>query len=155
MAEYIDSDHVQDIADEYGLSWTATGTQADQAIARARLFLDALPWEGKKTDNRNQERQWPRTGVYDRDGFWVDQAVVPTEIKDANALLAIVEAANPGTLHPQVTTGELVKSVTAGDVQVVFRDAGGPSSARPIVTRAMDMLEPLRARRNPFALERG
>jgi hypothetical protein len=157
MTEYIDASDVSAVAIEYGLTWpgSADGTEQTQAIARARLFLDAINWEGRKTDGRDQERQWPRVGVYDRDGYWVDSNAVPSEIKDANALLAIVEAANPGTLHPQVTTGQLVKSVTAGEVQVEFRDTGGVSSARPVITRALDMLEPLMARQNPFALERG
>lgn len=155
VAEYIDATFLQATADEFGLALSGTAAEKLQAIKRARLYLDAQPWEGRKTGGRDQVEQWPRAGVYDRDGYHVGTQEIPREIKLGNALLAIVEQSSPGALSPQVTLSQLVQSVGAGPASVRFRDAKGPSSARPIVTTAVDALAPLGARRNPLAMSRG
>lgn len=154
MPEYIDEAYVVALADEYGLTFNDNGPDADADIVRARVFLDAMNWQGRKTGGRDQREQWPRVGVYDRDGYPVDSTTVPPEIKDANAILAIVEQDN-SVLEPVVTTSELVESVKAGDVTIKFRTPNGWRDARPIVTRMMDILAPLAGKRNPFKLRRG
>ena len=155
MAEYIDAAYVATIATKYGLTWSPSGDAGTQAIARSRIVIDAMDWKGRKVAGRSQAEQFPRAGLVDRDGYLVDSSTIPPEIKEANALLAIVELANPGVMTPTVTLGELVKSVKAGSVSVEFRDGGGVTSAMPIITRVEYILAPLQGIRNPFVLNRG
>ena len=69
--------------------WTAATTaQKQAALATATRLLDAeLDPPGWKTTT-TQARRWPRMGVYNRDGEYLDSSVIPAAWKDATAELA-------------------------------------------------------------------
>lgn len=145
MAEYITVAELDAYAAEYGLTFAGTPTDGDKetAIARGRIVLDGMAWPGRRTDGRQQSNQWPRLYAYDRDGFVIDSQTVPDEIKLANALLAIIETDNPGSLTPSVTLNDLVKAEKVGELSVTYRDGPSAFGAQPIVTRVQAVLRPL------------
>lgn len=60
----------------------------DAMLIWATSFLDKMvEWNGYKA-TRLQALRWPRSGCYDRDGFYVDKSIVPQHIMDITAQLA-------------------------------------------------------------------
>lgn len=153
MTVYATIAEVQSVAERLGLTWSGTDTEKEQAVARAQVYLDGMAWPGVKTNGRQQDSEWPRSGATDRDGWLIDSTAVPPEIVEACSLLAIVEAASPGLMSPSVTLNQIQKRVTVGPISV--ENAGGSStfSARPIITRVVDVLSRIRPR-SRFTLER-
>ena len=134
-------------ADLVGATWTADATEQSQAIARATRYLNAIEWDGLRTDGRNQDNAWPRSYIVDRDGFAVDGLTIPKEIEEAANLLSIAEAANPGTLQPQVTLDNRVVEETIGPLSFKYDRAKGPGAAREIVLAVSDLIRPFVANR--------
>lgn len=96
-----------DEAEEFALTqpnefWDAADDDSKKAVLiQAVRILDSYAWAGKRA-TMLQPVQWPRFGVTDRDGYKIESTVVPQQIKDAQAILAmqLVEAdttADPDT----------------------------------------------------------
>lgn len=64
-------------------------TPSTDAVAIwASAWLDkTVEWNGYRA-TRDQALRWPRSGCYDRDGFYVDKDKIPQHIKDITAQLA-------------------------------------------------------------------
>lgn len=84
--EYADDYHEGNLNREV---WTAATTaQKQAALAMATRTLEAeLSFPGWKTTSA-QARRWPRAGVYNRDGEYVDSAIIPEALKNATCELA-------------------------------------------------------------------
>ena len=67
-------------------------------------------WKGYRTET-TQSRDWPRSGVMDRDGMEVDALTVPQTLKDATALMAL-EWIRSGDLMPNVDDPSAVMEST-------------------------------------------
>ena len=52
-----------------------------------RLLDETIDWKGRKADN-NQALEWPRSGMYDRNGFDIDNDEMPTALINATAEMA-------------------------------------------------------------------
>ena len=81
-------------------SWAAA-SEADRETAKrkAAQYLDlqfSQRWRGERA-NETQALAWPRSGVYDDDGYAIDSDSIPQKLKDAEAVAALLyEAAHRG-----------------------------------------------------------
>lgn len=89
---------------------TYSDTQIEQALAKARDFLDSrYEFKGYPVTNRSQATMWPRYDVYDRQGFVVSG--VPKEIKEAQHEYAFRALSAPLAVDPTPSaTGFPIKS---------------------------------------------
>lgn len=70
-------------------SWSTTDTSTKEALLIwATRYLDQrVDWAGRIASNGSSLR-WPRVGVKDLDGNWIDDNVIPTQLKWAVIELA-------------------------------------------------------------------
>jgi len=97
-------------------TWDATG-DADKNKAlvwAARLLDEHMAWVGVKKDE-DYAMRWPRASVYDEDGYWVDDNIVPQKIKDAQAEFAAWLIASDLTAEPE-TKG--IRSTGVGSLRL-------------------------------------
>lgn len=128
-------------------TWTGTDAVKEAAIVRATFYLsNSYRWQGYKVNQRAQALAWPRTGVMDADGYSVPDDEVPDEIEQACAEIALRELVTPGTMTPDYTPSERVKSERFGAVAFEYDlSAKGADSARPILLVVRDLIGPLLA----------
>ena len=107
----------------YGDSWTNASTEdKDKAMAHATRLLDAhTNWRTGSKKTANQALQWPREGAY-KDGFEISPSVVPVEVKNATAELAMLMISN--NLTADVDQNNL-NSITLGKgaLEIEFNDS--------------------------------
>ena len=119
-------------------AWAALTTDAlrEAALRRATDYMRQAyrsRWQGYKV-NEDQALDWPRYDV-EVEGYAVDSDIVPTEVKNACAELAL--KASAADLNPDLTQGVLSEQV--GSIQVTY-DKASPQFTR---YRAIDaMLAP-------------
>ena len=116
-------------------AWAALTTDAlrEAALRRATDYMRQAyrsRWQGYKV-NEDQALDWPRYDV-EVEGYAVDSDIVPTEIKNACAELAL--KASAAELNPDLTQGVLSEQV--GSIQVTY-DKASPQFTR---YRAIDAL---------------
>ena len=116
-------------------TWAALTSDAvrEQCLRKATDFMRQAyrsRWQGYKV-NEDQALDWPRYGV-EVEGYAVDSDIVPTEIKNACAELAL--KASAAELNPDLTQGVLSEQV--GSIQVTY-DKGSPQFTR---YRAIDAI---------------
>lgn len=93
-------------------AWTGTDAAKEAVLKQAARLLDTLRWKGVRTSS-TQAMQWPREGVLDRDGYYVENDAYPTQIKNAQAELALRlisedRTADSGAIVPEsLTVGSL------------------------------------------------
>ena len=64
---------------------TASGSTKEAALMWASSLLDRLvDWDGSKMTSE-QAMRWPRTGVYDIDGYVIESDEIPQFLKDATS----------------------------------------------------------------------
>jgi hypothetical protein len=116
-------------------AWAALATDAlrEAALRRATDYMRQAyrsRWQGYKV-NEDQALDWPRYDV-EVEGYAVDSDIVPTEIKNACAELAL--RASAADLNPDLTQGVLSEQV--GSIQVTY-DKASPQFTR---YRAIDAI---------------
>ena len=116
-------------------AWAALATDAlrEAALRRATDYMRQAyrsRWQGYKV-NEDQALDWPRYDV-EVEGYAIDSDVVPTEIKNACAELAL--RASAADLNPDLTQGVLSEQV--GSISVTY-DKASPQFTR---YRAIDAL---------------
>ena len=109
-------------------AWAALATDAlrEAALRRATDYMRQAyrsRWQGYKV-NEDQALDWPRYGV-EVEGYAVDSDIVPTEVKNACAELAL--RASAAELNPDLTQGVLSEQV--GSIQVTY-DKASPQFTR-------------------------
>lgn len=129
------------------MGYTPATGEVDPALERGSMYLDGhygARYPGKPTGGYEQELGWPRTGVTDCRGYQVPSDVVPKEITNASYECAMRELSAPGSLSPDVITGQIKKSVSVdGAVSVTYADAeqgGAVASQMPTLTIVDNML---------------
>lgn len=102
---------------------TVTGDEA--ALRRAFVVMSGLPWKS---------------------GVWPTFCeTIPAAVKNAQAAIARVEAASPGTLSPVFDKSKAKTLTAVGPIQ--WTPKAGPNTveaARPAVTMALDLLKTVR-----------
>ena len=116
-------------------AWAALATDAlrEAALRRATDYMRQAyrsRWQGYKV-NEDQALDWPRYDV-EVEGYAIDSDIVPTEIKNACAELAL--RASAADLNPDLTQGVLSEQV--GSISVTY-DKASPQFTR---YRAIDAL---------------
>lgn len=101
-------------------------------------YLVKPTWTGAVATT-TQSLPWPRTGMYDRNGNAIASNVIPQDLKDATAELAIQLAKGDRTFDSDAYVQGL-KSVQAGSVSLSFRDSFDATKIIPDIV--FDMLVP-------------
>ena len=135
---------------ERGNTAWAAATDAALTIALLRgseyvdfMFRDSFP--GTKTGERAQLREWPREWAWDQDGNSIGPTVIPIEVEHATYEAALRELVSPGSLLPDVVTGQqILKASVEGAVSVEYAGAAvGPNAMRPLVAAIGAILAPI------------
>ena len=128
-------------------TWTGTDATKEAALIRATDYLsEVYQWMGYRLKGRRdnegaQALAWPRQGVKDKEGIYVNTNEIPVEIKKATSELALYELVNPGALDPTFTPSTVIKSVKAGPVSVTFEnDRTDSNSIRPVILRVNNLV---------------
>jgi hypothetical protein len=149
---YVSLADASSIASSLGLTFPISGADealAEQALRRATIWVDATyrpRFPGWRTNYRAQALEWPRQGAYDQNVIpqYVPSDEVPIEIKRACVIAAVREKASSGSLSPDVTPGQIKKSVSVdGAVAVEYAIGSGVADQRPVVTMIDDVLASL------------
>lgn len=128
----------------------ANDANAEAALRRATIWMDATYRSrlgGWRTRYRDQALEFPRTGMWDNGTIpqLIAADEIPVEWKRACVIAAVREKASSGSLSPDVTPGQIKKSVeVSGAVKVEYAvGAGSVEGQRPIVTMIDDALSSL------------
>lgn len=130
--------------DGRGTDYSAyTDPELNGALVRASSFLaTAYQWQGIKVNQRAQTMPFPRSGVFDREGWSVLQTEIPREVKAAACEIAIYEAATPGGMNPNVVLADKVTSEQIGPIRMEYANASsGAESSRPVLTIVSDLID--------------
>lgn len=122
----------------YASAWTgATDAVKDAAIVWATRLLDRMvEWEGGVWST-TQALRWPRSYVYDADGKMLTSDVIPRQVKEATAELAIWLIQKDRTAE---TGREGIRAFAAGKVSFEFDKTDTP----PVIPDAVyQLLVPL------------
>jgi len=116
-------------------AWAALTTDAlrEAALRKATDYMRQAyrsRWQGYRV-NEDQALDWPRYDV-EVEGYAVDSDIVPTEIKNACAELAL--KASSADLNPDLTQGVLSEQV--GSISVTY-DKNSPQRTRYAAIDAM------------------
>ena len=120
---YATPDNADDRAIATGnTTWQSLLTGTKQIhLNNAHEYLDqTYTFKGWITDDA-QADAWPREGVYDKEGRYLDPDTVPDAIKNAEIELAFILAAG-GSLTENISERSISK-VKAGSVEVTFDGA--------------------------------
>jgi hypothetical protein len=111
--------------------WDAlSAAQKDAYLVWASQYIDDyVEWAGYKTVPTSGLR-WPRCGVYDRDGILIAEDVLPEQLLNAVAQIAVFlinnEAASSGGQSSNLPEG--IKRVKADVVELEFFESGSADS---------------------------
>ncbi|MEG1707128.1 MAG: hypothetical protein RR285_00280 [Acinetobacter sp.] len=104
------------LADTVGSeSWVSLTDQEKQAsLIQSTFLLDSsFDWSGTISTNE-QELRWPRAGVYDRDDRLIPSDIIPNQIKQATALMAL-HLSQAGGIS---SVSNNVKSIKVGPISI-------------------------------------
>ena len=108
---------------------TQTDAQIQAAIIQATQYIDnANNWKGCIVTD-DQALDWPRSGVYDKDGRSIDYQSIPLEVKSAVAEYAYRSITNADGLLPDPTDTGAVKrqrdKVGSLETETEYQDGTG------------------------------
>ena len=94
----------------YTDKWDNASTpNKEKALKWATKLLDQhVAWFGYKPDD-DQALRWPRSGIYDRDGYWIDDDIIPEPIQRATAELAFALLKEDRTQAPDTKGFDSIK----------------------------------------------
>lgn len=123
-------------SDRGNTAWAGTDALKEAALRRAVTWLDStylVRFPGYRTDDRDQNLEWPRTNAYDIAGELLAVSEIPIEIKRAQMEAALRELVVPGSLSPDFVAAGAVKSESVGPISQEFFASGGSSSVLPVI----------------------
>lgn len=125
-------------------SWTdAYTTDQQAALNTAYKRLNQEYFLGSKT-TYGQEAAFPRTGLVNRDGEWLNPATVPQDIKDAECELALAILNGQYTLE---STSNTYDSITVGPLRLDYSESGD-DVAGTLPDLVIRLLAPYQSARN-------
>ena len=133
-------------ATDYGLDdWSAstvTDTMRNQAVFKSMRYLESLNWRGQKY-SETQSLEWPRSYVYDRNDYLIDEDVIPQAVINAQCEIAVLMLPDSDVnLQPTITREDyLIESSIAGATTERWNPTG--STRRPNNTVIKDILKGL------------
>lgn len=117
-------------SNRYGSSdWEdADVSDLQKALSTAYKRLNQEYYMGTRTST-SQEGAFPRYGLKDRNGEWIDENTVPQDIKDAECELALALLNGQYSLE---VTGNTYDSITVGPLRLDYSESGDePAGALP------------------------
>jgi hypothetical protein len=93
----------------------------ESALIMATRLMDAYTCFTGTATNEDQALKWPRTGMYNRNGFAIADDVIPQDLKNATAELAMILVGEDVTLQSQAEADGLEK-VKAGPIEITWKD---------------------------------
>lgn len=119
-------------------AWTAATTGAkEQALVAATRRLDQDQWVGGAAST-TQALKWPRIWCEDENGNEIAADVIPQEIKDATAELALVLLTQPAYLDGSTLAG--YQQVTVGPISVTPLGAGSTANQLPPAVKRLTVM---------------
>lgn len=118
----------------------------DAALLVATVSLDARyrgAFAGEKTDGRNQDHEWPRTGAYDENGDPIEADETPVEVEQSTYELALQELIKPGSLSANYTPSDYKAVSVDGAVSVTYNERSTASEKRTMFGVVDDIISPL------------
>lgn len=115
--------------------WSAASSAQKQgALVEATAWLDiTYVWKGLKVDE-TYALDWPRSSVYDAEGYAIDIDEIPERLKQA-ACEAAVRILNSEDMAPD--SDAPVDSVSLGPLSVDFLEGGTQSKKYTVVDRLL------------------
>lgn len=106
--------------------------EIERALLIATEWMDGwFSWPGYKVGTREtQVLDWPRSEVFDRDGWPVDYRVVPREIEHATYELAMRWLDEPTVLSPDHTPEKYKRVSIDGALSVEYRGLGATAAQK-------------------------
>jgi hypothetical protein len=83
VANQYDADRIS-----VGTTWEDSPLRAASILWATKLLDRLIQWTGYPTDPDTQALLWPRTGMWDRRGNYIDSDVIPTDLQHATAEFA-------------------------------------------------------------------
>ncbi len=117
---YVSVSGVDVYATDYGYSdWTsATDTVKTQSLLRGMRYIEGLNFKGTRA-NDDQKLAFPRYDLYDRDGYLIDDDVIPDRLIDAVCEAAICSLPDTDVdLQPTRSRDDYRKKVDVAGVVV-------------------------------------
>lgn len=120
--------------------WAALDTDAQEKyLVRASRYLDRIvQWNGERVDDESGLR-WPRSGVFDSDGFEIADNVIPEVLQEAVCELASLLASGTDWTQPQDGRGIKNIKVDVLDISYDPNIAMRPSVPDYIVSMLSDL----------------
>lgn len=151
---YVTKAEVETFCNDFGLTFTTNATLAVQAIIRGCAFVDSeYDFKGEKY-SYDDPMEWPRVGIYD--DVNIDPSVdmeyyleIPNALKKACCRAAYEEAAVPGTLQSNLSTG-----IRREKVDVIETEYFGNSPSRTVYRVIEGFLKGLLKSRNTATILR-
>jgi hypothetical protein len=100
-----------------------TDATVDAALIVASEFIDGRYgglFIGLKTGEREQIREWPRTGAYDNYAYLIENNEIPREVENATYEAALKQLSSPGALFVDYQPSEYIEASVDGAVAVKF-----------------------------------
>jgi hypothetical protein len=117
-------------------SWLVlSGVDKEAAVLRMMTYLETRIWEGYRVSEL-QVLSWPRSGVYVPGGFYIEDDVVPSNVKYALAEGAYKESLRPGTMLQDLERGGLIKRKRIDVLETEWFD-GAPGGTEFVVIDAL------------------
>ena len=98
---------------------------------------------GDKTGGRDQVREWPRIGAYDKDEHVIDSAEIPREVENATYEAALKHLASNGVLFVDYTPPKYKSVSVDGAVSVTYSEFGSSSEVQTRFAVIDSILYPL------------
>lgn len=118
--DYFDIDRV------FEATWDAlTNDEKQDRLAWASRILDQkVVWKGVKY-TETQAMAWPRTGVYDRHGYTIEQTEIPDQVKQAVCEFAKYIQTNDPTVGSGV---DYTKKIVLDVLEIEYQEGTSQSS---------------------------
>lgn len=97
----------------------ATDPTREAAVIMATRYIDGMCFLGAATTD-TQALQWPRTGMESKSGGEVDDSIIPQEIKNATAELAMLLIVTD-LFAPYDVSVQGITKIKAGPVELGFK----------------------------------
>ena len=114
---------------EWGEGYTETW---ETAILRAMAYIESRNFKGIKADYDENVLKWPRAGVYDEDGYAIDDDEIPENLKRALARAAYEEYIDPGVLQRNLTRDDFTTSESVGPISMSYQQGKASTIFRAI-----------------------
>ena len=107
----------------HNTEWTAaTEDERKTALIWATRVLDRqVDWIGRRWGLYDaQALEWPRSGAYDSNGFYIDYQIIPRQVKDAQAELAWLFLREDRTASRSDSPTAGIKGMKVGPISLTF-----------------------------------